>query len=351
MQIADGVLQIWPEGGRAEILDVLSHQFQDGHTVLTWHPYDDTYYSDQPIWLVMGVAGYIKETGDAAILNEIVAYQDGGQGTVWNICWPDSRSRKTISARTACASCALPIGTTRSTATPTKMPSRFLSPPASATCSRSWPELSDFIGNQEFADRCRKKHTEVMKAINSVAWTGEYYTMVHRTKTASSAARTARAARSTSIPRPGAFSGEVVPEDRIPLVCKSMDEKIEHDFGLPVNWPPYDKHSFSIGRMGAFPWGVCGNGGAYCHATGFGIVANAKLGRGDVALRLLKKIMPDSEYNPSSKSGAERYVFTNSFVRKPAAIGWSLTFLDDRHIGLVLQGPRRGIWRSGATPV
>jgi cellobiose phosphorylase len=63
MQIADGVLQIWPESGRQEILEVLSHQFKDGHTLLTWFPYDDTYYSDQPIWLVMGVTGYIKETG------------------------------------------------------------------------------------------------------------------------------------------------------------------------------------------------------------------------------------------------------------------------------------------------
>ncbi len=52
------------KGVRAEILEVLSHQFKDGHTVLTWFPYDDTYYSDQPIWLVMGVTGYIKETGE-----------------------------------------------------------------------------------------------------------------------------------------------------------------------------------------------------------------------------------------------------------------------------------------------
>jgi len=55
----------------------------------------------------------------------------------------------------------------------------------------------------------------------------------------------------------------------------------------------------------------------------FGIVANAKIGRGDVALRLLKKIMPDSEYNPSSVSGAEPYVFTNAYATSKFRYGWS----------------------------
>jgi cellobiose phosphorylase len=182
--------------------------------------------------------------------------------------------------------------------------------------------LSDHIGKKEFAARCRAKHAEVMKKINEVAWAGEYYTMIHH-KDGIIGGPDSEGSKIYINPQTWAILGEVVPPERLPLVCKSMDEKIEHDFGLPVNWPPYDKHSFSIGRMGAFPWGVCENGGAYCHATGFGIVANAKLGRGDVALRLLKKIMPDSEYNPSSKSGAEPYVFTNSYVTSPMRYGWS----------------------------
>ena len=322
MQIADGVLQIWPEGGRAEILDVLSHQFQDGHTVLTWHPYDDTYYSDQPIWLVMGVAGYIKETGDAAILDEIVAYQDGGQGTVWeHLLAGLTLKENDLGPNGLCKLRFADWNDALNCYTDDNAESVFVTA-GLGYMLKELAELSDFVGNQKFADRCRKKHAEVMKTINAVAWAGEYYTMVHH-KDGVIGGPDSEGSKIYINPQTWSILGEVVPPDRIPLVCKSMDEKIEHDFGLPVNWPPYDKHSFNIGRMGAFPWGVCENGGAYCHATGFGIVANAKLGRGDVALRLLKKIMPDSEYNPSSKSGAEPYVFTNSFVTNPLRYGWS----------------------------
>ena len=47
------------------------------------------------------------------------------------------------------------------------------------------------------------------------------------------------------------------------------------------------------------------------------------LGRGDEALRTLKKIMPDSEKNPSAQSGAEPYVFTNCYSTHPKYYGRS----------------------------
>ena len=50
---------------------------------------------------------------------------------------------------------------------------------------------------------------------------------------------------------------------------------------------------------------------------------DCKLGRGDDALRTLRKIMPDSEKNPSAQSGAEPYVFTNCYSTHPKYYGRS----------------------------
>lgn len=55
---------------------------------------------------------------------------------------------------------------------------------------------------------------------------------------------------------------------------------------------------------------------------------DCKLGRADKAIRTQKKIMPDSEKNPSSQSGAEPYVFTNCYSTHPKYYGksyWSWT--------------------------
>lgn len=322
MQIADGVLQIWPDGGRAEVLDVLSHQYQDGHTVLTWHPLDETYYSDQPIWLVMGVAGYIKETGDYSILEERVPYQDGGEGTVWEHLLAGLYLKETdLGPNGLCKLRFADWNDALNVYTDENAESVFVME-GLAYMLKELAELSRHTGRTEFADRCQEKHIEVARKINDVAWMGEYYSMVHH-KDGIIGGPNSDGSKIFINPQTWAILAEVVPPDRLPQLLNSMDNKIENDFGLPINWPPYEKHSFSIGRMGAFPPGVYENGGTYCHATGFGIEANAKAGRGDVALRLLKKIMPDSEYNPSSHSGADPHVFTNCYLTNPNRYGWS----------------------------
>ena len=69
--------------------------------------------------------------------------------------------------------------------------------------------------------------------------------------------------------------------------------------------------------------GLFENGGVYCQATGFKILMDCKAGRASKALETLKKIMPDSEKNPSARSGAEPYVFTNCYSTHPGYYGKS----------------------------
>ena len=82
LQIAVAMLSFRPEKAREEILECLAHQFQDGHAVLTWYPYDDTRYSDQPFWIIWAVCELIKETGDFSLLHRLIPWQDGGEDTV-----------------------------------------------------------------------------------------------------------------------------------------------------------------------------------------------------------------------------------------------------------------------------
>ena len=50
---------------------------------------------------------------------------------------------------------------------------------------------------------------------------------------------------------------------------------------------------------------------------------DCRKGRGTKALHTVKKIMPDSEKNPSLRSGAEPYVFTNCYSVNPGYYGKS----------------------------
>ena len=119
-----------------------------------------------------------------------------------------------------------------------------------------------------------------------------------------------------------AILGDVAEADRIPSVLKAVDG-MERDFGFPLNDPPYAAFDPMVGRMSGMLPGLFENGGVYCHASAFKILMDCRLQRGDDALRTLKKIMPDSERNPSAQSGAEPYVFTNCYSTHPKYYGRS----------------------------
>ena len=68
-------------------------------------------------------------------------------------------------------------------------------------------------------------------------------------------------------------------EEKLPALLKSVDS-MEQDFGFPLNMPPYESYSPNVGRMSGMLPGLFENGGIYCHATGFKILMDCKLGRG-----------------------------------------------------------------------
>lgn len=82
-----GILPINPEWAKNKLLYMWRHQFHDGGTLHNWDPITDmgprTGHSDDALWPVLATVWYLKETGDMAILDEIVPYYDGGEGTVY----------------------------------------------------------------------------------------------------------------------------------------------------------------------------------------------------------------------------------------------------------------------------
>ena len=78
-----GFVQLAPDRARARILDLAATQLASGGAYHQYQPLTKTGndaigsgFNDDPLWLVLGVAAYLKETGDEAILDEPVPYAD-----------------------------------------------------------------------------------------------------------------------------------------------------------------------------------------------------------------------------------------------------------------------------------
>jgi cellobiose phosphorylase len=85
-----GAVQLAPERARERILDLAATQFASGGAYHQYQPLTKTGndaigsgFNDDPLWLVLGVAAYLKETGDTTILDESVPFSDGGEATLY----------------------------------------------------------------------------------------------------------------------------------------------------------------------------------------------------------------------------------------------------------------------------
>ncbi|HEY7773004.1 MAG TPA: glycosyl transferase, partial [Marinagarivorans sp.] len=78
-----GFLHQTPERARERIIDIASTQFEDGSAYHQYQPLTKRGnanlggdFNDDPLWLILSTTDYIKETGDFAILDEMVPYDN-----------------------------------------------------------------------------------------------------------------------------------------------------------------------------------------------------------------------------------------------------------------------------------
>ena len=321
LQIAVGLLNYRQEKAQEEILECLRHQFRDGHGVLTWYPYDDTRYSDQPFWIIWAVCELIKETGDCLLLMESVEWQDGGEASVLDHVKAavdrlilDKGKHGLVKIYFADWNDALNV-TDDPEAESVMLSHQF------CLALRELARLMEYAGDKEYARFLKEEYDKLKSDINRYAWDGNWYARALSEK-GNIGSKDIRCSRIYLNAQTWAVLAGVADEEKLPKVLEAVDG-MEQDFGFPLNLPPYPEYDPHVGRMSGMLPGLFENGGVYCHATGFKILMDCCAGRGTKAVETLKKIMPDSEKNPSVRSGAEPYVFTNCYSTNPGYYGKS----------------------------
>ncbi len=116
-----GFVHMIPERARERILDIAATQLKDGGAFHQYQPLTKrgnndvgSGFNDDPAWLVLGVAAYIKESGDWSILDEQVPYENEPERKVrfMNICNVPFNTHSIDSDPTIFRSSVAPTGTT-----------------------------------------------------------------------------------------------------------------------------------------------------------------------------------------------------------------------------------------------
>lgn len=316
-QIAMAQLNFRPEKAEATLLECLPHQYRNGRAVLHFGPtVNPNKFSDPHMWLILACCELVKETGDRSFPEKVLPFQDGGEASIYEhlkramaYMQNDLGAHGVPRIHYADWNDALNIDDPDAE-------SVFMAMGMAWAC-KELAALSRFLGDEAYAAQLQESRRRLVETINREAWDGEWYLRAF-SKFGPVGARSSPTGGNIYVnPQSWSILADVVPPERLDAVLKAIDG-MDTPYGIPLCAPAYEHFDPHVGRMSGMLPGLFENGGVYNHANAFKMMADCKVGRGDRAYGTLCKLMPDSETNPSSVSGAEPYVFVNCWCMNPA---------------------------------
>ena len=302
-----GTMHTVPDHARRVLTRIWEMQFADGHT---WHqfmpltgqggpglagefPDWPQWFSDDHLWLIISVCAYLRETGDFRYLEELVRYQDHAEESVWehmlravdftlNHLGPHKLPRSGFSDWNDTLNIDHGSGKAESVWVAMQFCRTML----------DLAELCDQTGRRADGRRFKALYDSMSAAVNESAWDGAWYARSFDDDGEPIGVAGAAHHAIDLIPQSWCVLGEVAPRDRAEQAMHSADEMLNTPFGVALLWPPYDGSDDRDRGTSTYVPGAKENGGIFCHANTWTIVAAAMLGWGDDAYRYYRQILP-----------------------------------------------------------
>ena len=298
-------------GGAMPLVKPLTHR--PGHETA---PRLEEYRSDDALWLPITVAAFVHETGDLGYLDEVLPYADAGEDTVFDhlvralsFSLEHRGANGLVQGLAADWNDCIQFG-----ASGESMFSTFLL----ANGLRVTRELAEESGRGDAAAWCSEQLAALQPAIDA-AWDGEWFIRGISETGAPLGSRVADEGRIYLEPNVwAAISGATTPE-RARTAMDAVHTHLASEHGVALCDPPHTTPMPGIGlSLLVFPVGHKENGGIFCHANSWTIVAEAMLGRGDRAYEYYRAYLP-ARYNDAAEvHQAEPYVYAQ-FTHGPTS--------------------------------
>ncbi len=318
-----GTMHAVPGHARDMLTQIWHLQFQDGHA---WHqfypltgeggpglaaefPDWPQWFCDDHLWLIIGVCAYLRETGDFGYLEQRVSYWDGGDDTIWG------HMLRAVDFTLAHRG---PHGLPRlgfSDWDDTMNLDHGSGKAESVWCGQQFcramldlAELCDYLQKVEDAARFRALHREMADIINRTSWDGAWYARAYDDDGRPLGVQSERLHRIALNTQTWAVIGQIGADDRARQAMESAHAKLNTPFGVALLWPAYNGAEERVRGTTTYPPGAKENGGIFCHANAWVIVAAAMLGWGDRAYQYYRQILPLARTD-ADHFGVEPYVY------------------------------------------
>ena len=250
-----------------------------------------TGHSDDPMWLIMGVMDYLKESGDLMFLDEAVKYYDSGSETVrMHILRALDYTLDHISERGIPLIMAADwndgldyVG--RQGRGESSMVAAHLCWMLCEVASLLW-----FVGSDALAQKYVEERDKLIKNINQHLWDGEWY--IRGTRDDGEAFGSSRniEGRIYINAQSWMIIGGAAPKNRAIRSMNSVNKLLNTPYGPALFLPAYREPDSKIGIITRFAPGAKENGTIFCHTVAWAIMAECMLGRGNEAYEYWKEL-------------------------------------------------------------
>lgn len=302
------------EWAKQRVIYLLEHQFPDGSCLHNWDPLTNigvkTGHSDDPMWLVLGVTEYIKESGDLVFLDEAVRYYDSGSETVrqhviraleYTINRMSERGIPLIMA--ADWNDGLDYVGRQGRGESTMVGAHL------AWMLREVASLFWFVGSDAAAQKLVEERDKLVRNLNHYLWDGDWY--IRGTRDDGEAYGSSRNMEGQIFLNAQSWMvlAGAAPRNRALRCMNSVKKHLDTPYGPALFLPAYHEPDPKLGIITRFAPGTKENGTIFCHPTCWAIMAECILGRAEQAYDYWKKVSFVYRGQDPELYKAEPYVF------------------------------------------
>ncbi len=330
-----GFMHLIPSRARERLIDIAATQFQDGSAYHQYQPLTKrgnfevgSGFNDDPLWLIFGVAAYVKETGDISILSENVPFDNDetvaesmmehlrrsyhytidhkgphGLPLIGRADWNDCLNLNCFSS-TPGESFQTTANFESGVAESLFIAGMFVG------VSDDYARLCREFGWQEEADAVPAHKQAMEQAVLRHGWDGEWYLRAYDAYGHKVGSNECEEGKIYIEPQGFlVMAGVGVKEGYAQKALDSVRKHLLSEHGVAIHTPPYTRYHLELGEISSYPPGYKENGGIFCHNNPWIVLAEAVLGHGDRAFDIYRRTCP-SYITDQKLHHTEPYVYS-----------------------------------------
>ena len=340
-----------PDRARERIIDIASTQLPDGGCYHQYQPLTKKGnadiggdFSDDPLWMILSVAAYIKETGDWSILDEQVPFDNDMSTAVsmlehlklsfYHIVNNLGPHGLPLAMRADWNDC---INLSCYSDTPGESFQTYTNPKFKAEGGYSkvaesvmvatlftytgpdYVGILKHLGKDDEAAAAQAEIDKMKKNVMAHAFDGDWFLRAYDANGRKMGSKECEEGKIFIEPQGFAVMSEIGKDEGADIkTLNAIDKYLNTDFGLVLNNPAFTRYYIEYGEISTYPGGYKENAGIFTHNNAWIICAEAYAGRGDKAFEYYSKIAPAFTEETSDIHKTEPYVYGQMIGGKDA---------------------------------